>query len=90
MPFNHAATVDCLPPRWHASQWGTAKSSFDNVRSGYSSSAFLKSRLHTDDAIESRVPETFRRMTWNGTEKYWSSTCGVVVNSLRDVKTCTF
>lgn len=71
IPLSLPVRVDSLPPRWHASQLGKAKSSATSSKSGYFSRALLKPGRQTDDATrESRKPEIFLRAICSGTEKY--------------------
>lgn len=74
IPDKRPSNVDILPPRWQASQEGTAKSSSTSWKSGYFSRLLVNAGFQTEEETkESLSPDSFLRVTCNGTEKYSSS-----------------
>lgn len=70
-PPTRAMRLERRPPRLHASQPGSTKSKSMISNLGKVSRGFLKCGRQTEDVTsESRMPESFRRATCNGTEKY--------------------
>lgn len=77
-PDKRPSNVDILPPRWQASQEGTAKSSSTSWNSGYLSRLLVNAGFQTEEETkESLSPDSFLLVTCNGTKKYSSSEKGV-------------